>query len=101
MPVWKRSQKDLRSGAMIRSRQNVKLKDMRRLRRCKGDKALLEGPRLVGEARAAGVPLESLLMSPELLARAEGRELAGRAGCEIDEVAGELLAELMDANAPW
>ena len=43
---------------MITSRQNQRLKDIRRLRRSKGERAeraLLEGPHLVAEALAAGL----------------------------------------------
>src|ERR1044072_5547171 len=61
MPVWKRSQNALRSAAMIVSRQNAKLKTIRRLRKSKGDEALLEGPHLVAEALAS-------LVAPEVLA---------------------------------
>jgi TrmH family RNA methyltransferase len=85
---------------MIVSRQNAKLKNIRRLRRCKDDKAVLEGPHLVGEAVAAGVPLETLLMTPELASRPEGRQLAERAACAVDEVEPALLASLMDADTP-
>ena len=75
------------------------------MRRCKDDRALLEGPHLVGEALAAGIGLESVLASPELLRGAAGRELARRlveAGAEdlLDEVDGELLAAVMDADSP-
>ena len=41
--------------SMITSRQNQRVKDIRRLRRSKGDHALLEGPHLVAEALAAGL----------------------------------------------
>src|SRR5436305_1294572 len=47
---------------MIASRQNRTLKDMRRLRRSKGDHAFLEGPHLIGEALAAGLALEAVLV---------------------------------------
>lgn len=86
---------------MIGSRQNKKLKDIRRLRRSKGDHALLEGPHLVAEALAAGLPLETVLATPGLLASAEGRELLARHPEIVPlEVAAELLDELTDADSP-
>jgi TrmH family RNA methyltransferase len=85
---------------MIVSRQNAKLKTIRRLARCKEDVALLEGPHLVLEAISAGVPLEALLMSPSLAERPEGRRIRDGARCTVDEVDPGLLAELMDADSP-
>jgi RNA methyltransferase, TrmH family len=85
---------------MIFSRQNAKLKTIRRLRRCKDDVALLEGPHLVLEAIAAAVRLETVLMSPPLAAGPEGRRIREGANCEVDEVEPGLLAELMDADSP-
>ena len=55
---------------MIRSRKNQRLKDIRRLRRCKGDEALLEGPHLISEALDAGLDLLSVLTTPRFLATA-------------------------------
>jgi TrmH family RNA methyltransferase len=90
---------------VISSRHNQKLKDMRQVRRCKGDRALLEGPHLVGEAIASGVALETVLAAPELLARPEGRELAQRladtpGAPALEAVEGDLLAAVMDADSP-
>ena len=61
---------------------------------------MLEGPHLVGEALAAGVALDGLFLTPELAARADGRELAGRAACDVELVEPALLASLMDADTP-
>jgi TrmH family RNA methyltransferase len=85
---------------MIVSRQNARLKTIRRLRKSKGDEALLEGPHLVAEALASGIALDSLFLTPELAARAEGKGLAERASCEVELVEPELLAGLMDADTP-
>jgi len=85
---------------MIVSRRNATLKDIRRLRRCKGAHALLEGPHLLAEALATDVPLRSVLASPEFLASEAGRALAERLPQPPLEVAGALLAELCDADAP-
>lgn len=102
-PRWSLCQKFLRSVLMIVSRQNRRLKDIRRLRRSKGAQALLEGPHLVAEALAGGLALETALATPDFLASAEGaglaRGLRGRA-VEILEVEPALLAELTDADSP-
>jgi TrmH family RNA methyltransferase len=85
---------------MIGSRQNRTLKDIRRLRRSKGDLGLLEGPKLVAEALAAGVQLESVLATPEFLASAAGRDLAAELPLPPLTVAAHLLEELGDADSP-
>ncbi|HVS02361.1 MAG TPA: RNA methyltransferase [Thermoanaerobaculia bacterium] len=87
---------------MITSRQNRKIKDIRRLRRSKDDRALLEGPHLIAEALEAGVALEYALVTPELLASAEGAAMAAALAsrCLLDEVPAELLAAGADADAP-
>jgi RNA methyltransferase, TrmH family len=88
---------------MILSRQNQRLKDIRRLKRRQGELALLEGPHLVGEALAMGLALETVLATPELLASAAGCELArglAETGRAPLEVAPELLAEVTDADSP-
>jgi TrmH family RNA methyltransferase len=86
---------------MITSRQNPRLKDIRRLRRSKGDHALLEGPHLVGEAVAAGIDLETVLATPAWLESPEGRALArSLPERSLLEIAPELLDELTDADSP-
>ncbi|MDP9122655.1 MAG: RNA methyltransferase, partial [Acidobacteriota bacterium] len=60
---------------MITSRQNRTLKDIRRLRRSKGEHAILEGHHLVAAAVASGLPLATLLATPDYLGTAEGRAL--------------------------
>lgn len=85
---------------MIVSRQNAKLKTIRRLRKSKGDKALLEGPHLVAEALAAGVALENVFLTPELAERGDGKRIVERADCEVEIVEPALLASLMDADTP-
>lgn len=89
---------------MIISRQNRRLKDIRRLRRSKGDRALLEGPHLVAEALASGLALENVLAAPGFFEReGAGRELREILGALPEppvEVAPELLAELADADSP-
>ena len=85
---------------MITSRQNQRLKDIRHLKRCKGDLALLEGPHLVAEAIAAGVALREVLASPEFLATAQGHRLAARLPAPPIEVAPDLLRGLTDADSP-
>jgi TrmH family RNA methyltransferase len=85
---------------VITSRQNQRLKDIRRLRRSKGDHALLEGPHLVAEALSAGLRLDEILATPDFLASAEGRRLAQDWTVEPLEVDPNLLAELTDADSP-
>jgi TrmH family RNA methyltransferase len=89
---------------MITSRHNPRLKSIRRLRRSKGDRALLEGPHLVAEAAAAGLELEEVLAAPGFFEETgEGRELRELLAALAEpplEVAPELLAELADADAP-
>jgi TrmH family RNA methyltransferase len=85
---------------MITSRQNQRVKDIRRLRRSKGDRALLEGPHLVAEALAAGLRLEEILATADFLASADGRRLSRGWTVEPLEVDPELLAELTDADSP-
>jgi TrmH family RNA methyltransferase len=85
---------------VITSRQNQRVKDIRRLRRSKGEHALLEGPHLVAEALKAGLPLEELLATPPFLESPEGRSLSSlfpRAPLEVEPA---LLAELTDADSP-
>jgi TrmH family RNA methyltransferase len=85
---------------MILSRHNKTVKDIRRLRRSKGDLALLEGPHLVGEALAAGLSLETVLATPDFLATPEGAALARRLPVAPLEVAPEILSDLADADSP-
>ena len=85
---------------MIASRHNKTVKDIRRLLRSKGELALLEGPHLVGEALAAGVPLENVLATPDFLATPAGSALGPRLPQAPLEVAPEVLSALADADSP-
>lgn len=85
---------------MISSRQNQRLKDIRRLRRSKGDHAVLEGPHLVAEAVTAGLFLETVLITPLYLASAEGAALVRRLAAAPLEVAPELLEDVTDSDSP-
>jgi len=90
-------------GFVITSRHNRKLKDMRRVRRCKDDRALIEGPHLVGEAVASGTALEAVLAAPAFLAQPAGADLRRRldaAGVAWEEVEEDLLDAVMDADSP-
>jgi TrmH family RNA methyltransferase len=84
----------------IRSPRNETLKDIRRLRRSKGDHALLEGPHLLAEALRARLEPTTVLMSPDFLATPSGRALQGRLPRPALEVEAPLLASLMDADSP-
>ena len=72
---------------------------MRRLRRSKGDRTLLEGPHLLREALAAGVELDEVLATPAFLAGAEGSALAALLPA-ADGGRRPLLDELADADSP-
>ena len=85
---------------MITSRKNAHLKTIRRLRRSKGDLALLEGPHLILEAVAAGLPLRSVLATPGFLESSDGRRLAPRLPLSPLEVEDRLLAEVTDSDSP-
>jgi TrmH family RNA methyltransferase len=85
---------------MITSRQNQRVKDIRRLRRSKGDLAVLEGPHLVEAALRAGHVLEEVLATPPFLASEEGERLARTLPLPPLVVSPEVLAELTDADSP-
>lgn len=96
---------------MISSSKNRWLKDIRRLRRSKGDgRLLLEGPHLLAEALDAGIELEATLATREFLEAAHGSD-AAEAGSDTArllarlprpplEVDAALLNELADADSP-
>jgi TrmH family RNA methyltransferase len=73
---------------------------MRRLRRCKGDQALLEGPHLIHEALVAGYQPESVLVTPDFRDKPEGRELMAALPTEPTLIAPELLESLTDSDSP-
>jgi RNA methyltransferase, TrmH family len=85
---------------MITSAQNQKVKDIRRLRRSKGERAVLEGPHLLREAIASGTALEMVLATPGLASSEEGAELLGRLPIPHHEVSPEVLAKVADADSP-
>ena len=85
---------------MIVSRQNPKLKSIRRLHQCKGDRALLEGPHLIEEAVRLGLEFETVLVTPDFLAGDRGARLAASLSPAPLEVATPLLRELSDVDAP-
>ncbi len=84
----------------ITSRQNATLRRLARLRRRRGDAALLEGPDLLSEALETGLELETVLATPEFLASGAGRALAARLVRPPLEVAAGPLATLADADSP-
>ncbi len=85
---------------MITSRKNPYLKTIRRLRRSKGDHALLEGPHLIAEALAAGYGLRSILATRAYLESSPGRRLAPRLPLRPLEIEDRLLAEVTDSDSP-
>ena len=82
------------------SRQNRKIKTIRRLRRCKGDHAVLEGPHLVAEALQAGIELDEVLATPEFMEQAVGRRMERLLPRPPVLVTAPILDELADADSP-
>ncbi len=85
---------------MITSRKNDVVKAIRRLRRRQGDSALLEGDHLLAEAIAAGLRLETVLVTPEWAASPKGAALLGRLESRPLEIATDVLDSLADADSP-
>ncbi len=85
---------------MISSRQNKKVKDIRRLLRCKGEQTLLEGPHLVAEALDARIAIETVLATGAFLDTPEGRRLRNGLPVAPLEVEPHLLESLTDADSP-
>lgn len=61
---------------------------------------MLEGPHLVTEALDSGIPLEQVLVTPDFLDTAEGRQLRGRLPHSPLEAAADALASVTDADSP-
>jgi TrmH family RNA methyltransferase len=84
---------------MIESPKNRLVKDIRRLKRRKGDHLLLEGPHLVREALAAGLALDWVVATPAFLASGDHELLAGLGAPPI-EIASRVLERITDADSP-
>jgi TrmH family RNA methyltransferase len=92
----------LMTSDLIRSRSNSLVKRLRALKQhAAGDLLLVEGPRLLEEALAAGVELVEAAASPKLLRHARGRALAEavEARCPLRVVDDDLLASLSEVEA--
>ncbi|MCZ6726613.1 MAG: hypothetical protein O7A98_04585 [Acidobacteria bacterium] len=85
---------------MIVSRQNRLIKDIRRLRRSKGDRALLEGPHTVAAALAAGLDLEIVLATPEVAADPSVAVLLEPLGGLLQLVDADVLDSVADVDTP-
>jgi TrmH family RNA methyltransferase len=88
---------------LIRSRGNPLVKRLRALKqKGGGDLLLVEGPKLVQEALAAGVALVEAAASPRLMREARGRALAEAVArrCPLRLVDDGLLASLAEVEAP-
>lgn len=86
---------------MISSRRNPRIQDIRRVRRCKGSRALLEGEHLVREALRSGLVPEIVLLTPDARARPEMAELlSGLEAAELLEVSPDVLQSTTDARSP-
>lgn len=76
------------------------MKTIRALRRSKGDHALLEGPHLLGEAVAAGIALDPVLVTPEFQGSPAGARLLAALARPPHLVAPEILDALADSDSP-
>jgi TrmH family RNA methyltransferase len=85
---------------MITSRQNRKVKNIRRLRRCKGDHAILEGPHLLAEALEADLELDEILATEAFIATADFRRLQDRLPRRPILIEPAVLDSLCDADSP-
>jgi len=85
---------------MIFSRQNRSIKDIRRLRRSKGDQLLVEGPHLLAEAVAAGVEIEVVLATPAFAEVEEHAELLASVAPQLQLVRADLLEAAADSDSP-
>jgi len=85
---------------MITSRKNLHLKDIRRLRRCKDERAVLEGPHLLSDALDRGIEPELVLATPQWSVEEAGRRLLPRLPRSPLLVEAGLLAEVTDSDSP-
>jgi RNA methyltransferase, TrmH family len=87
---------------VIRSRANPLVKRLRALKQQgASDLLLIEGPKLLEEALAAGVAIVEAAASPRLLRHERGRELmaAVERGCPVRVLDDDLLASLSEVEA--
>ncbi|MCB1058263.1 MAG: RNA methyltransferase [Acidobacteria bacterium] len=85
---------------VITSPHNETVKDIRRLRQSKGDRALLEGPHLLSDALDAKLPLETVLVTPEARQRPDVAAILARLPRPPLEVDARILDRLADADSP-
>ena len=85
---------------MITSRHNERLKDFRRVRRCRDDRALLEGPHLVLEALATGLELGPVLATQRFVEGDGGRDVVASLPRPPLLVEPRLLDEMADSDSP-
>ena len=85
---------------MIESRRNYRIKDIRRLRRSKGDRALLEGPHLLHAALDAKLQLEVVLATPEFIASEAAGPLLEAVEEILVAVRSDVLQSVADADSP-
>ncbi|QQR72722.1 MAG: RNA methyltransferase [Holophagales bacterium] len=86
---------------MISSRQNQFIKAIRNLRHSKGDRALLEGEHLIGEAIRGGLRLEWILATPEFSGSTSGANLLARTDpSRVHLVSDDALRSVADVDSP-
>lgn len=83
---------------MIESLRNRWVKDIRRLGRSKGERALLEGPHLLAEAAEAAIAIEYVLATPEALDTWKG--VVDDLEAPVHAVRPEVLDKITDADSP-
>ena len=91
---------NLYDDPVIVSRDNPKLREIRRAKYCKDHRALLEGPHLIREAASASVHFDSILATPEFMRSAAAEEVLTCLPFSPIEVASNLLEEFADSDSP-
>ncbi len=81
-------------------RSSRRWQELRRLRREHGERTLLEGPHLIGEALAAGLSVESVLVTSDFLAGAGGRRLQASLPVVPEVVEAARLEAITDSDSP-
>lgn len=76
------------------------MKDIRRTRQCKDDRAALDGPHLLAEALAAGIEPEAVFVTPEFADDPANQRLLDRLPGPPTLVDAAVLAAMADADSP-
>jgi TrmH family RNA methyltransferase len=85
---------------LITSTANARLKDVRRLRRRRGDVFLVEGGRAVRAALAAGAGVREIYAAPELFIGSADERLLARARVPVVELGAEAFRSISTGARP-